>query len=67
MKKVLRRFNKMTQYDAHEMYREQIEKNKVSAIEANNGLITYYFKDGTKEIWKRNKLNRLYKFKKREQ
>jgi len=57
----------MTQYDAHEMYREQIEKNKVSAIEANNGLITYYFKDGTKEIWKRNKLNRLYKFKKREQ
>ena len=55
----------MTEYDAHAMYAEQEEKNKISAIEANNGLITYYFKDGTKEVWKKNKLGRLYKFKKR--
>ena len=55
----------MTEYDAHEMYREQIEKNKVSAVELNNGLITYHFKDGTVEIWKRNKLGRLYKAQKR--
>ena len=57
----------MTEYDAFAIYEEQVEKDKVSAIEANNGLITYYFKDGTREVWKRNKLGRLYKFKKREQ
>ena len=55
----------MTEYDAHEMYREHIEKNKVSAVELNNGLITYHFKDGTVEIWKRNKRGRLYKAQKR--
>ena len=55
----------MTEYDAHTLYREQEEKDKVSAIEGNNGKITYHFKDGTIEIWKRNKLGRLYKFKKR--
>ena len=55
----------MTQYDAFAIYREQQEKNKISAIEGNNGRITYLFKDGTREVWKRNKLGRLYKFKKR--
>ena len=55
----------MTEYDAHEMYRQEIEKNKVSAIEGNNGKVTYHFKDGTTEIWKRNRLGRLYKFKQR--
>ena len=42
----------MTEYDAHDMYQKQIEKDKVSAIEGNNGKITYHFKDGTVEIWK---------------
>tara|TARA_Y100001963_G_scaffold4085_1_gene5360 strand:+ start:2652 stop:2825 length:174 start_codon:yes stop_codon:yes gene_type:complete len=56
----------MTEYDAFAIYEEQVEKDKVSAIEANNGLITYHFKDGTREVWKRNKLGRLYKFKQRE-
>jgi len=55
----------MTEYDAHEMYRKQEEKNKISAIEGNNGKVTYLFKDGTTEIWKRNKLGRLYKAQKR--
>jgi len=55
----------MTEYDAHEMYRKQKEKDKVSAVEANNGKIVYHFKDGTVEIWKRNKLGRLYKAQKR--
>ena len=50
----------MTEYDAHEMYRKQIEKDKVSAVEGNSGKITYHFKDGTIEIWKRNKLGMLY-------
>ena len=57
----------MTEYDAHEIYRKQEEKNKISAIEGNNGKVTYHFKDGTTEIWKRNKLGRLYKFKKRDE
>ena len=47
------------------MYQKQIEKDKVSAIEGNNGKITYHFKDGTVEIWKRNKRGRLYKAQKR--
>ncbi len=55
----------MTEYDAHTLYREQEEKDKISAIEGNNGKITYHFKDGTIEIWKRNRLGRLYKFKQR--
>ena len=55
----------MTEYDAFEMYRQEIEKNKVSALEGSNGKITYHFKDGTTEIWKRSKLGRLYKFKQR--
>ena len=56
----------MTEYDAHEMYRQEIQKNKVSALEGSNGKITYHFKDGTTEIWKRNILGRLYKFKQRD-
>jgi hypothetical protein len=55
----------MTEYDAHDMYQKQIEKDKVSAVEGSNGKITYHFKDGTIEIWKRNKLGRLYKAQKR--
>ena len=55
----------MTEYDVFALYAEQEEKNKVSAIEGNNGKITYHFKDGTIEIWKRNKLGRLYKAQKR--
>ena len=55
----------MTEYDVFTLYAEQEEKNKISAIEGNNGKITYHFKDGTIEIWKRNKLGRLYKAQKR--
>ena len=57
----------MTEYDAFALYEEQEEKNKISAIEGNNGKVTYHFKDGTTEVWKRNKLGRLYKFKKRDE
>ena len=55
----------MTEYDAFEMHRKQIEQDKISAVEGSNGKITYHFKDGTIEIWKRNKRGRLYKFQKR--
>ena len=53
----------MTEYDALAIYREQEEKDKISAIEANNGVLTIYFKDGTMEVWKeskwRNKLKKI--------
>ena len=53
----------MTEYDVFAMYQEQIEKNKISAVEGNNGVLTIYFKDGTMEVWKeskwRNKLKKI--------
>lgn len=44
----------MTEYDVHQMYEEQIAKNKVTALHANNGVLTVHFADGTIEIWKKN-------------
>ena len=57
----------MTEYDAFAIYEEQQRKNKISAVEANNGVITYYFKDGTIEVWKKGWLGRLRKIKSREE
>ena len=55
----------MTEYDAFAIYEEQQRKNKISAIEANNGLISIYFKDGTIEVWKSGWFGRLRKVKSR--
>ena len=55
----------MTEYDAFAIYEEQQRKNKISAIEANNGLISIYFKDGTIEVWKSGWFGRLKKVKSR--
>ena len=55
----------MTEYDAFEIYREQEEKNKVSAMECNNGIITYHFTDGTTEQWKKNWLGKFRRIKSR--
>jgi len=55
----------MTEYDAFALYREQEEKNKISAIEGNNGLITYIFKDETREVWKKNFFGKLKRIEKR--
>ena len=50
----------MTEYDAHEMYKEQVEKNKVTSLHANNGVLEVRYADGTMEIFatskSRNKL-----------
>ena len=51
----------MTQYDAFAIYREQQEKDKISAIEANNGVLTVYFKDGTMEVWKKSRWKKKFK------
>ena len=55
----------MTEYDTFALYLEQEEKNKISAIEGNNGLITYIFKDGTREVWKENFFGKLKRIEKR--
>ena len=56
----------MTEYDALALYREQEEKDKVSAIEGNNGVLTVYFKDGTMEVWKKSRCsNKLKKIRSR--
>jgi hypothetical protein len=55
----------MTEYDAFAVYREQEEKNKVSAMEADHGIITYYFTDGTTEQWKKNWFGKIRKIKSR--
>ena len=51
----------MTEYDAFAIYREQEEKDKISAIEGNNGVLTVYFKDGTMEVWKESKWRKKLK------
>ena len=57
----------MTEYDAFAIYREQEKKNEVSAMECHKGIITYYFKDGTTEQYKKNWLGKLCKTKRREE
>ena len=57
----------MTEYDAFAIYREQEEKEKCTAIEGNNGVITYHFTDGTTEIYKKGWFGKLRKIKSREE
>ena len=56
----------MTEYDAFAIYSEQEDKNKVSAMECNNGIITYHFTDGTTEQWKKNWFGKFRRIKSRE-
>lgn len=51
----------MTQYDIHKLYAEQEERNKITSLYADNGVLTVYFGDGTIEIWKRNWRGKLKK------
>ena len=57
----------MTEYDVLDLYREQEEKEKCTAIEGNNGVITYHFTDGTTEIYKKGWFGKLRKIKSREE
>lgn len=53
----------MTEYDVHEMYAKQQEKDTVTALHANNGVLTVHFKDDTIEVWKLNWRGKLKKIK----
>ena len=56
----------MTEYDVHKMYADQVSKDTISSLHANNGLFEVRYADGTMEIYKRSKwINKLKLIKKR--
>jgi hypothetical protein len=57
----------MTEYDIHEMYAEQQARDTITALHANNGVLTVHFKNGTIEVWKKNWRGKLKRIKKRTQ
>ena len=57
----------MTEYDVHKMYKEQVEKNRITALHFNNGLFEGRYADGTMEIYKKSKWrNKLKKIRRRQ-
>jgi len=57
----------MTEYDAHEMYKEQVEKNRITSLHANNGVLEVRYADGTMEIFTKSKWrNKLKKIRRRQ-
>ena len=57
----------MTEYDVHKMYAEQQLKDTITALHANNGVLTVHFENGTIEVWKRNWRGKLKRIQKRTQ
>tara|TARA_R100000700_G_C3156717_1_gene133799 strand:- start:1019 stop:1192 length:174 start_codon:yes stop_codon:yes gene_type:complete len=57
----------MTEYDAHKIFEEQQERNKISAVHADKGVIELWYADGTKEVYKRRKWLRSFKLIRRRQ
>ena len=55
----------MTEYDVHKMYEEQKERDRITALHANNGVLTVHFSDGTIEVWRKNWRGKLKRIKKR--
>ena len=55
----------MTEYDVHKMYEEQQEKNRITALHADKGVLTVYFADDTIEVWKLNWRGKLKRIKRR--
>ena len=57
----------MTYYDVHEMYEEQVEKNRITSLHANNGILEVRYADGTMEIFTKSKWrNKLKKIRRRQ-
>ncbi len=57
----------MTEYDVHEMYEEQVEKNRITSLHANNGILEVRYADGTMEIFTKSKWrNKLKKIRRRQ-
>ena len=45
----------MTEYDVHEMYKEQVEKNRITSLHANDGVLEVRYADGTMEVYKKSR------------
>ena len=57
----------MTEYDAHKIYADEQEKNRITSLYADNGVLTIYFADDTIEVWKNNWRGKLKQIKRRNQ
>jgi len=45
----------MTEYDAHKIFEEQQERDRVTALHADRGVIELRYADGTTEVYKKRK------------
>ena len=57
----------MTEYDAPQIHADEQEKNRITSLYADNGLLTIYFADATIEVWKKNWRGKLKLIKRRNQ
>ncbi len=46
----------MTQYDVFPAYQKRINKDQVTSLYADNGVLQVRYADGTMEVWKGKKL-----------
>ena len=51
----------MTEYDVHKMYADLLDRDRITYLHANGGVIELGYADGTKEVYKRNKFRNKYK------
>jgi len=51
----------MTEYDVHKMYAEQITKDTVTSLHANNGVLEVRYADGTMEVYAKRKWRKKLK------
>ena len=45
----------MTEYDVHKIFEEQQERDRVTALHADKGVIELRYADGTTEVYKKRK------------
>lgn len=45
----------MTEYDVRKLYEQQQEHDRITALHANNGVLTVHYADGTLEVYKKRK------------
>jgi len=45
----------MTEYDVHKMYADQVNKDTISSLHANHGVLEVRYADGTMEVYKKSK------------
>jgi len=51
----------MTEYDVHKMYADQVNKDTISSLHANHGVLEVRYADGTMEVYKKSKWRKKLK------